>query len=142
MTTVLADAKFGVMVSDSNMVEGDRVWNVRKVVRSRGALVAYAGDVSQGNHFLDWWKSGATQPPSFDFSGSSALVLDDSGLYLFDASSIALTRVPSGRESIGSGGVAAIAAYEALGWTDPSRAVRIACKHDSGSRPPVRTYRL
>lgn len=142
MTTILGDFKLGVMVADSNMVEGDRVWSVRKILRSRGALVACAGDVAQGNAFTDWWKAGAENSPDFYFGDSTALVLDDTGLYLFDASTLALTRVTSGREAIGSGGVAAICAYEALAWTDPARAVRIACKHDSGSRPPVRTYRL
>ena len=48
----------------------------------------------------------------------------------------------SGIEAIGSGGKAAICAYEALALTDPVHAVRIVCKHDAGSRAPVRVYRL
>lgn len=142
MTTILADARLGVMVADSHMSDGNRCWNVRKVQRIRGALVACAGQVSEGAHFLDWWRGGAESAPEFAFGGSSALVLDESGLYIFDESTIALTKVPGGREAIGSGSQGAMCAYEALCWSDPVQAVRIACKHDHGSRPPVRTYRL
>ena len=39
------------MVADSSMTDNDRVWSVRKVFRSRGALVATAGDVLQGKAF-------------------------------------------------------------------------------------------
>jgi hypothetical protein len=38
--------------------------------------------------------------------------------------------------------MAALAAYEALGFTDPKRAVQIVCRHDLNSRAPVRVYRL
>ncbi len=144
MTTILADAKLGLMVADSNMIDEDagRRWSVRKVKRLRGALLACAGDVMQGNYFIDWWKEGAETEPKFKFDESAALVLDDSGLYLFDATTPMLTRVPSGREAIGTGAIAAMAAYEALKWKDPRRAVTIACKHDRNSAPPVRLYRL
>lgn len=142
MTTILADYKLGVMVADSNIDDGDRQWSVRKVIRSRGALVGCAGTVSEYNYFLDWWKSGADVTPVFSMSDSSALVLDGSGLYIFDHSTIELTKVVGGREAIGTGSVAAISAYEALNWTNPRRAVSIACKHDSKSRAPVRVYKL
>jgi hypothetical protein len=35
MTTVLASAKDGVMVADSNATDGDRVWTTKKVHRWR-----------------------------------------------------------------------------------------------------------
>lgn len=142
MTTVLADAKLGVMVSDSFMTDDDRVWNIKKVHRIRGALVACAGTVAQYQRFIEWWRAGATEAPDFPFKDSSALVLDASGLYLFDESTMGLTKVQSGRESIGTGGAIAIAAYEAMGWKNPAKAVKLACKHSPTSRPPVRTYRL
>lgn len=130
------------MVSDSNISDGDRSWSGRKIFRSRGALIGCAGEVEQGNWFVDWWKDGADTPPTFDFSGSSALVLDDSGLYLYDSSTIGLTLVTTRHESIGTGAIGAICAYEAMGWKDPRRAVAIACKHDAKSRAPVRVYHL
>ena len=52
MTTILADAKKGVMVSDSNLTDEDRTWRIRKVFRIRGALVATSGGVLQGEAFL------------------------------------------------------------------------------------------
>lgn len=142
MTTILADAKLKMMVSDSNVSDDDRSWSSRKVFRSRGALVGFAGEVLQWRYFLDWWKSGATESPDFPFEASAALVLDDSGLYLFDESTIQLTKVDGGREAVGTGGKAAIAAYQALGWKNPRKAVGIAVQHDAQSRAPIRAYRL
>jgi hypothetical protein len=142
MTTILADAKLGLMVSDTNMTDEDRVWHVRKVFRVRGALVATAGPVIQGEAFMEWWRKGAEEPPDFDFDESSALVLDEHGLYFLDDSVLGLTKVVGGREAIGTGGKVALAVYEAMSWKDPVKAVRITCKYDSGSRTPVRVYKL
>jgi hypothetical protein len=142
VTTILADARLGVIVADSCVSDDDRVWSVRKVVRSRGALIATAGDILQGRTFCAWWASGATEPPDFAFDDAEALVLDDSGLYVFDDNQLGLERVPCGRETIGTGGKTAIAVYEALRWQNPRRAVALACKYDKGSRPPVRVYKL
>lgn len=142
MTTILADTRLGVMVSDSNMTDGDRAWRVRKVHRIRGTLVGLAGTMIEGLAFLDWYRAGMTTPPDFAFGDSTALVLDTDGLWLFDENTDTLARVRAGREAIGTGGKGAMCAYEALGFSSPAKAVRIACVHDSGSRPPVRTYRL
>jgi hypothetical protein len=143
VTTVLADARLGVMVSDSNETDGDRTWSTKKVHRVNGALIGLAGVLHiDGDHFLDWYRAGMVAPPEFDFEESTALILDHDGLWLFDSNCITIVRVTSGREAIGTGGKGAICAYEALGWTDPAKAVRIACRHDGGSRPPVRTYKL
>jgi hypothetical protein len=142
MTTVLANAKAGVMVADSHMTDEDRAWSVRKVYRIRGALVACAGSILCGEAFRDWWAAGAQEAPEFDMTDSQALVLDASGLYIFDSNVLGITRVPGGIEAIGTGAKGALCAYKALGFSDPIRAVRIACKYDNGSRPPVRSYKL
>lgn len=143
MTTVLADHRLRCIVADSAVSdEGERVWKMRKVHRIRGELVAFAGALAECRTFIDWYRHKPETPPDFTFKDSSALVLRENGLFLFDEDCIELTKVTGGREAIGTGSVAAIAAYEALGWTDPQKAVRIACHHDLKSRPPVRTYRL
>lgn len=142
MTTILADATHGVMVSDSYLTDEDRTWSVRKVFRMRGALVATSGDAHQGEEFFAWYRAGADQPPDFLFDDACALVLTPRGLFLFDENVLGLARVPSGREAIGSGAKAAMAAYHALGFADPRQAVRIACRYDANSRPPVRLYRI
>lgn len=140
MTTILADFKLGLMVADSGFSDGDRVWSGRKVHRHKGALLGLAGDVNEGQLFLTWWKRGCTgKPPTFVHS--QALVLDEQGLRCFNAACVG-ERIAGGVEAIGSGAKAAICAYEALGLCDPARAVRIVCRHDSGSRAPVRVYRL
>lgn len=140
MTTILADARLGIVVADSNISDEDRVWVGRKVSRVRGGLVALSGDYGEGACFLEWCRGGFNGPAP-RFGNSCALVLTHSGLTLFNYSVIP-DFVSSGREAIGTGAKAAMCAYEALGWTDPKKAVRIVCKHDAGSRGPVRTYRL
>lgn len=140
MTTILADLKFGVMVADSNVSDTDRVWSGRKVFRIKGALIGMAGDDSSREAFLAWYRTGFEGKVKFD--GSSALILCKAGLFFFDSNYLKPTRVTSGREAIGSGGKAAMCAYEALWFTDPRKAVSIVCKHDAGSRGPVRVYRL
>ena len=143
MTTILADFHLGLMVADSHETDTDRAWCVKKVHRVRGALIGLAGKLHvDGQHFLDWYQAGMVTPPEFDFEESVALVLDYDGLWIFDSNCITLVKVERGREAIGTGGKGAICAYEALGWSNPRRAVTIACKHDGGSRPPIRVYRL
>lgn len=142
MTTILADYRFGLMVSDSHTTDGDRAWSERKVRRVRGALIGLAGLWADFEPVLDWYRGGMAEPMQIDNVETAVLVLKGDGLFLLDASSTRLQRVSGGREAVGTGGKAAIAAYEAMYFTDPRRAVQIACRHDPGSRPPVRLYRL
>lgn len=140
MTTLLADARLGLMVSDSSISDGDRVWIGRKVYRWRGHLIGFAGDVNEAEEFLKWFKRGGTgKPPKF--TGSQAMILSADGLCTYNVSTTP-ERIVRGFEAIGSGAKAAMCAYEALGFEDPHKAVSIVCKHDAGSRAPVRTYRL
>lgn len=138
MTTILADIRLGVMIADSSVSDDDRVWSNRKVRRWGSSLVGFAGDVDEGVLFLEWLKKGG-KPPKF--SHSDCLILSNEGLIHYCKSIVPL-KVERGIEAIGSGAKAAMCAYEALAFTDPVQAVRIVCKHDSGSRAPVRTYRL
>lgn len=140
MTTILADFRLGVMVADSSISDGDRVWSGLKVYRHKGAILGFAGDVDESLEFLKWWKGGckARHPK---FSHSCALVLAESGLTQY-AYSLTPMPVKGGIEAIGSGGKAAICTYEALGFFDPVAAVKLVCKHDAGSRAPVRVYKL
>jgi hypothetical protein len=137
MTTVLCDARLGVMVSDSNASDDDRAWSERKVFRHKGTLYGFAGDVNERVEFMEWIKGG----PVPTFSHSYCLMLSESGLFIYSTNTMP-QKVARGIEAIGTGAKAAICAYEALGLTDPARAVKIVCRHDSGSRLPVRTYRL
>ncbi|MDE2399257.1 MAG: hypothetical protein KGL43_04000 [Burkholderiales bacterium] len=141
MTTVLADARLGVMVADTGAGDGDRQWpGTRKVWRIPGALVGFAGVYALFDPFLAWLRTGmfSAAPPML---GASVLVLDAAGLWVFDDSAVPLL-VECGREAIGTGAKAALAAHEALGYADARRAVQIACRYDAASRAPVRSYRL
>lgn len=141
MTTVLADLRLGVMVADSAVNDGDRLWiGQRKVWRIGGDLLGFAGRMTEVEEFLLWWRSGCNMAAPA-FSHSQALVMRPDELLYFSGSTRA-TPVQSGREAIGTGGKGAMCAYEALGWSDPRKAVGIACHHDLTSSGPVRVYKL
>lgn len=142
MTTILADARRGVMVSDSGMTDGDRQWKQKKVFHVGPALIGFAGSEPEFGAFIDWYRSGMEEEASFPFGDSSALVMTPGRLFFFDTHYTRLRRLDTHFEAIGTGAKGAICAYEALGFKDPARAVRIAVRHDGGSRGPVRTYRL
>jgi ATP-dependent protease HslVU (ClpYQ) peptidase subunit len=137
MTTILADFRLGVMVADSSVSDNDRVWSRRKVRSWRGSLIGFAGNVDESVLFLEWIKKGGKAPK---LSGDY-LVMSKDGLFHYCQSGVPM-KVEHGIEAIGSGAKSAMCAYEALEFTDPVRAVKIVCRHDSGSRTPVRTYRL
>lgn len=142
MTTVLADARLGVIVADSNISDGDRTWSGRKVFRVKGCLIGYAGNEEDSIAFLDWFKSGHDVAKKPKLTNFSALLLSPRGLFSYDQDLILPLPVAKGIESIGTGAKAAMSAYEALDWKDPKRAVQIVCRHDSSSRAPVRVYHL
>lgn len=139
MTTVLADSRLGVMVSDTNFGDSDQRGRMRKVWRVNGQLVGLSGNLDEFAPFLLWFKDMASPKPKI--KSLSALIMQPTGILWFSDSTAPI--VVQGRcHAIGSGAKAAMAAHEALAFADPKRAVLIACNHDSASRPPVRLYRL
>lgn len=140
MTTILADFRLGVIVSDSSISDDDRVWTGKKVFRHKSALFAFAGQISEHVAFMLWLKQGQKGRPPL-FSHSRALMMNSNGLFMYDDSHILLP-IRSGIDAIGTGDKAVMCAYEALGFTDPVRAVKIVCKHDAKSRTPIKTYKL
>lgn len=141
MTTIIADFHLRTMVADSSLSDGDRTWVGRKVRRIGREVIGFAGSEAHFPLFLEWYRAGcASKPPAT--SDSQFLILNDGGLYLYDTNYKNPHLVESGREAIGTGAKAAMCTYEALGFRDPKRAVRIVCKHDSASRTPVRVYTL
>jgi ATP-dependent protease HslVU (ClpYQ) peptidase subunit len=140
MTTVLADVRFGLMVADSNITDTHKAWKIRKVYRIGGSLVGMAGNAEEFLPFLVWCRAGMQEDPP-KLKTLEALILSSAGLLHYSMSTLPI-RIGSGRHAIGSGSMAALAVYEALGFCDPRRAVHIACKHDAGSRGPVRVYKL
>jgi hypothetical protein len=139
MTTIAADVRLGLMVSDSNVSDEICVWKMRKVWRIQGSLIGLSGHVEHFAPFLKWCREGLTDAPP-KLPNLHALVLSHAGLLHF-AGGLPMA-IQSGRYAIGTGAMAAMAAMEALEWADPKRAVQIVCRHDAGSRGPVRVYRL
>jgi ATP-dependent protease HslVU (ClpYQ) peptidase subunit len=144
MTTILADANLGVMVSDTQVLSGDRKFTKqRKVFRVRNFLVGIAGDSRVYLRALDALKKGEPLQQSMwgEDMDTSFLVLSPEGLFHF-AGGPTPERVATGIEAIGSGASAAMAAYEAMSWQNPRRAVSLAVKYDTHSGAPVRQYHL
>ena len=137
---MLADSAQGIMVCDSVASDQVRAWTTRKVFRVHGALIGLAGQLDQFGVFLAWAKTAFQDSPP-KLGNIDALVLTPSGLLNFAGSGLPI-KVHSGRQAIGTGAMAAMAAYEALGWQDARKAVTIACRHDANSRAPVRVYKL
>lgn len=140
MTTVLASLAHGLMICDSRISDGDRKWRGRKVWRFGGMLVGVAGDAQTFLPAIDWLRKGGEPPSTWDES-TDLLVLRPEGLFAYCGGPTP-ERIRCGREAIGTGSQAAMAAFEALGWEDPKRAVQIACHYDAASDRPVRVYRL
>lgn len=141
MTTILADAKLGVMVTDTIASDGDRVWvGERKVFRIKGRLFGFAGSVSEAHMVIAWIKEGARGTPP-RLKELNLLMLCLEGLFLYDEAMNPMY-VSRGIDAIGTGAKAALCTYEALGFQNPKRAVQIVCKYDSASRLPVRSYKL
>lgn len=143
MTTILADSRLGVMVADSSVTDGDRIWHGdRKVFRVHNQLLGFAGDYEEGILFVEWFKSGCPPMAKPKLRETDTLVLAAHGLYLYPYASLDPRRIVSGVQAIGSGGKAAMCAYEAMGYSNPRRAVQIVCKHDAESRSPARVYKI
>ncbi len=140
MTTILCDARMGIMAADSQWSDGVQKGRVRKVHRIGKQLIGCAGNLDETTLFLAWCRKGCQgKPPKIP--NFSALVLNAKGLFHCVGNDI-LMPVESGWHAIGSGAVAAMCTHEALGFNSPRLAVALVCKHDAGSRGPVRVYHL
>lgn len=137
MTTIVVSWPERVMVSDSKTTDGDVKWRSNKVDRIGKSLIGCAGDCSQIELFLKWFRKGGRKPKlTNEFN---ALELDEEGIWLWDKS---LTRYPPGQDyhAIGTGAKAALAAF--LMGADAVRATEVACEVDDGSGGPLQIHRL
>jgi hypothetical protein len=138
MTTIFADAKAGVMVTDSRC-SADGIWYpMTKVHRVDGVLLGIAGNVKEGHAWLKWYTNGkkGARPKLEAFA---ALILR--GNQLFDVSPDGLEMlVERGFHGIGSGGPVALGAF--MAGADPQRAVEIACSIDAHSGGDIVVHAL
>lgn len=138
MTTVFADAKAGVMVSDSRCSGGDIWFPMTKVHRVGDELVGIVGTVSQGACWLEWYRGGrAGAKPKL--TGFGALILRPTGLVEVDVDCSEQV-VERGFHGAGTGGGFAVAAF--MAGADPVRAVEIALQIDTNSGGEVVLHKL
>ena len=139
MTTVAF--RDGVMACDSK-VSGDFLSKIQdKVVKGRGVLVGYCGDLIaawSGAMYL----AGEVQdrPITTREDDVMFLIYRDGELYLADAEFREVPLKPMKYYAIGSGGQAAMVAMH-MGAT-AGEAIKMAIRVDDGSGGPVKEYRL
>lgn len=138
MTTIVADARVGVMVCDSRTTVGETWHPSTKVWRWGSELVGCAGTDDNIQRWRKWYEGGkrGARPKCENFC---ALILRDSGVwYAYDGGHECL--IERGFHGIGTGGPSAIAVM--LAGHDAKMAVEIACQVDVASGGEVILHRL
>lgn len=138
MTTILADAKKGVMVCDSKATFGSEWFPITKVYRHEGELIGFAGTISEGMRWLDWYSNGQRgKMPGID--NISTIILCDEGVRLVEPSG-RFVAVEQGFYGVGTGAPAAMGAF--MAGADARKAVEIACRIDAGSGGQIHVHKL
>lgn len=139
MTTILADAKKGVMVCDSKATFGNEWFTVKKVFEHKGELFGFAGTQTEGLRWLDWYTNGQRgKMPSI--SNVNIIILGHEGGVRLVEGSGTIFNVERHFYAVGSGSSAAMGAY--MAGADAKKSVEIACKIDAGSGGDVVVHRL
>ena len=139
MTTIVADARKGVMVSESKCT-GNGSWvPMTKIFRVNGDLFGFAGGVNERERWLKWHRAGrkGPRPKLENFEG--LLLKPDGTLYELCSDGLEML-IERGFHAVGSGGSAALGAMFA--GKDAREAVEIACLIDSGSGGDVCVFEL
>lgn len=139
MTTIVADARAGVMVSDSKCT-GNGSWvPLTKVFRVNGDLFGFAGGVNEREKWLKWHRNGrkGVRPKLESFEG--LLLKPDGTLYELCPDGLEML-IERGFHAVGSGGPAALGAM--LAGKDAKAAVEIACLIDTHSGGEIRVFSL
>lgn len=139
MTTILADAKKGVMVCDSKATMGGEWFPCQKVFSSGGALFGFAGTQSEGIRWLDWYANGQRGKMPSIANVAIMILSKEDGVRLVEGSG-SIFSVERHFYAIGSGGTAAMGAY--MAGADAKKAVEIACRIDAGSGGDVIVHKL
>lgn len=138
MTTILADAKKGLMVCDSKATCDGSWFPVTKVYPVDGELIGFAGLMTEGTRWLDWYANGQRgKMPAID--NVSVLILSTDGVRLVESSGRNV-HIERGYHGIGSGGNAALGAF--MAGADARKAVEIACQIDAGSGGQIHVHKL
>lgn len=138
MTTIVADARTGEMVSDSKCTYGCTWSPITKIYRVGDELIGCAGDVKQWAQFLKWHKGGrrGARPKGDEYT---VLILGPAGLRQWDSNGCEMP-IERGFTAIGSGGHAAIAAL--MCGKTAAEAVEIATQIDPNSGGDLQRHTL
>lgn len=129
MTTIAADFRAGIMVSDSRCGDGSTWYPTTKIYRLNGELLGFAGSVKDINRWMKWHTGGRKGPhPKLESFGG--LILRASGLVKADADGAEIP-IERGFHACGSGEHAALAAL-LLGHS-AREAVEVACLVDANT---------
>lgn len=137
MTTIASNRNR--MSADSFVSTGDSSYSTHKIETVGDSLVGCAGPSEWCRKFLAWRRGTLQQPKFKDTQRFEALVLNKTGLYMFENDCVP-NRILTGFAAIGSGRTAALAVLH-FGGT-PQQAVEVACKIDPYSKLPISVLRL
>jgi len=149
MTTIVADKRTGVMVSDSKLTidytqKRESVQAVtQKIRRVRGVLVGASGESPWTEQILRWAATKRKRPIKYADTGTKiaveGLILAPEGIIHIDECGEPIV-LDQDFFAIGSGQHAALGAM--LAGADAMRAVEIACKVDPHSEGPIQILKL
>lgn len=126
MTTVAVSKS--AMCSDSLCIDQGSRSYVQKIFAVDGALIGFAGEVSQGLMFVEWYVSGGKDHYPFDKNFEAVVLYEDGSIYSYDSGLMPI-KMEQQYYAIGSGKQAATAAM--MMGMSPSEAVEIAIKIDA-----------
>ena len=136
MTTIVADARTRIMVSDSRWSDGAQAGAARKVYRIRGDLVGFAGGLGQLRELRAWFQGGRVgKPPAGD---ATALILRGGKIFHW-SNTDGECEERSPYFAIGTGADAARGAL--MAGADAVTAVRVAKEIDPGTGGRIRIYK-
>lgn len=135
MTTIAVN-KAG-MSADSQFTHQHLVTKGDKIHQIGDDIIGYCGSAEDGAAFIEWKKGGEKPTELEDFE---AFVLSKDGVITWFGPRLIPLPVKEKFSALGSGSHLAIGAMHA--GLSPEDAVKIACKVDTGSCLPVKTFNI
>lgn len=123
MTTIACNKK--MMAADTQVDESGLITHARKVFEVNGDLIGFAGLLSEGLRFVEWYQD---KDDDITLDETSALVLTKEGR-IFSYETHIPMEILEDYSAIGSGAQAALVSMD-QGHT-PSEAIKIASKRDA-----------
>lgn len=137
MTTIVADTRIGLMIADTHTDYGHQV---KKIWRCKKGIFGCAGDDTAIARFEDWILRKGKKPEQIVSRRAEETPEAFQAIQMIDGKIFLWDQAMRGDESvlpyaaIGSGAPWALGAMDA--GADAFRALEIAAKRDSGTKPP------